>query len=86
MGTLNNACLKFRRLLEDALDGNLSPEEYKDFIKHATLCPACHKKLRGEIMFRKLLQKALSKKQQQLFQDKAQQLLISIKQIIYHHR
>ncbi len=86
MERVSNACLKFRRLLEDALDGNLSPEEYKSFIKHATLCPTCHRKLRGEIMFRKLLQKALNKKQDNLFQNKAQQLLISIKQIIYHQR
>lgn len=83
---MNNACLKFRRLLEDALDGNLSPEEYKSFLKHGMLCPTCHKKLRGEIMFRKLLQQALNKKQRQLFHDKAQQLIISIKQIIYHQR
>ncbi|NPA33940.1 MAG: zf-HC2 domain-containing protein [Chlorobi bacterium] len=86
METVNNACLKFRRLLEDALDGNLSPEEYKSFIKHATFCPACHRKLRGEIMFRKLLQRALNQKQQELFHDKAQQLIISIKQRIYHQR
>ncbi len=86
MGFGNNACVKFRRLLEDALDGNLSPEEYRAFIKHATFCPACHRKLRGEIMFRKLLQKAFNKKQEELFKDKAQRLIVSIKQMIHQQR
>ena len=85
---MKSFCKVGRRLIEEAVDGYLPPEKYKQLLIHVTSCSYCYKRLRAEIAFRKLLRRAFELEEQKKAKEIKNQLNIivaNINNMLYQH-